>query len=70
MNTNRVIGRLELAQMKLLLCTDPDRAQNLIGEIHALKANLYRRRQRDQKYRDQHRAMQAVYRGRDENYAQ
>lgn len=61
--TNRVIGLLELAQMKLLLCTDPDRAQNLIADIHELKANLYRRRKRDQQYRDNHRANQARLRG-------
>lgn len=56
--TDRVIGRLELAQMKLLLCNCPDMADELRREIHGLKANLFERRTRDRQYRDRHRAFQ------------
>lgn len=56
--TNRIVGQLELAQMRLLLCGCPDKSEEIRQEIHGLKANLYRRRKRDQGYRDRHNAFQ------------
>lgn len=58
MKESRLLAQLELAHLRLLLCNCPDKAQAISGEIHEIKANLYRRRKRDQKYRDGHRAFQ------------
>lgn len=58
MTEDKVRERLKDAQTRLLLCSDPVKAEVIAAEIHGLKANLYRRRKRDQKYRDRHQAFQ------------
>lgn len=58
MSQDRIHGLLELAQLRLLLCTDPVRAEKIAAEIHGLKAKLFESRKRSMQYRDRHLAFQ------------
>lgn len=55
---DRIQHQLEMAQLRLLLCTDPNKVEKITSEIHDLKAKLFHRRRRGFQYRDRHNAFQ------------
>lgn len=58
MSEERIHHLLQLAQLKLLLCSDPDQAEKLTAEIHGYKAKLFYKRRSTRYYRDRHNAFQ------------
>lgn len=64
MTEDKIRDELKDAQTRLLLCSDPVKAELIAADIHGLKAKLYYKRRSANYYRDRHNAFQRTGAGK------